>query len=130
MSIWMLLIAPIFENHSRRENGTASKRNCVVTAPAKYPRRLGKNTIRHFATGQESILARRGLSGGWHEFASGFIQAPIAAFPFFLGAPHLTTVKFAEGRVFLDILNNQVSEPLPDPTDSLVAFQLFPRTRD
>ena len=67
-------------------------------------------------------LTERGLFGGWHKFASGFIQAPIAAFPFFRRALPLTAIKFAEGRVFRNVLDNLVSEPPPDPTNGLVAF--------
>jgi hypothetical protein len=78
-----------------------------------------------FATGRESILPGRGLSGGWHKFAGGFIQAPVAAFPFFHRALPVTAVKFAQGRVFSDLLDNLVSKPPPDPTNRLVAFQLL-----
>jgi hypothetical protein len=70
-------------------------------------------------------LLRRGLFVGWHRFASGFVQAPGADFPFSQSALALMAVKFANGTVFRDRLDNLVSEPLPDATKRLVAFQLL-----
>jgi hypothetical protein len=71
------------------------------------------------------MLLRRVLSGRWHKFASGFVQAPIAAFPFVHQALPLTAVKFAQGNVLRDFLNNLVSKPPPDPMGRQAAFQLL-----
>ena len=62
---------------------------------------------------------------GWHRFASGFVQAPGADFPRFRSALALTAVKFANGTILRDRLDNLVSEPLPAATKRLVAFQLL-----
>ena len=70
-------------------------------------------------------LLRRGLFVGWHRFASGFVQAPGADFPRFRSALALTAVKFANGTILRDRLDNLVSEPLPAATKRLVAFQLL-----
>jgi hypothetical protein len=66
-------------------------------------------------------LGKRDLSEGRHEFASGFIQTPFAAFPFPHQALLLAAVKFAKGRVFRDLLDNLLTEPPPGPTKPSVA---------
>jgi hypothetical protein len=64
---------------------------------------------------------------GWPELAGSFVQTPVAVFPFIHLALSLAAVKFANGRVLGDILDNLAAEPLPEPTNRLTAFQFVLR---
>jgi hypothetical protein len=85
---------------------------------------LGERLLAWFRT-FSALRPRRDLSGGWHKFASSFIQAPVAGFPFSDCALPLTAVKFAKRRLFRDFLHDLVPDPPPDPANRLVAFQLL-----
>ena len=79
----------------------------------------------YIRAGRKSALTRRVLSVGRHEFASGLIQASLAALPFFHRALPLAAVKFADGRVFGDLLDYLIPEPPPDAMQRLVASQFL-----
>ena len=59
---------------------------------------------------------------GWRKFASSFVQAPGAAFPFSQSALALTAVKFANFTLCRDRLDDLVSEPVPDAAKKWIAL--------
>jgi hypothetical protein len=113
-----------------KESGRLKRAKQFAGGPPDFggtPHRFSISQVPTFSV----VLPRRSLSGGWHKFASRFIQAPIAGFPFSRRALPSTAVEFTEGRVFRDSLNNLASEPPPDSANRLVAFQVLslPRGR-